>query len=87
VKTDSPNRKIKVGTQLTDSTLRRAKMLAARERKSLSDVIEDAIRIYVATRLDRSSDEPGLERFLSSPPHDLSWKETQEIMELDYFDQ
>jgi hypothetical protein len=87
MKTDSPNRKIKVGTQLTSATLQRAKMLAAQESKSLSDIIEDAIRMYVTSRLDRPSDEPGIERFLSSPPHNLTWDETREILELDYFDQ
>ena len=53
----------------------------------LSDAGEDALRIDAIARLDRLFHEPGIERFLSSPPHQLSWEETREIMELDYFDQ
>ena len=81
------NQKVKVGTQLTKATLRRAKMVAAQESKPLSEVFEEAIGMYVTSRLDPSPGEPGLERFLSSPPTNLSWDETRRIMDLDYFDQ
>jgi len=79
--------KVKVGTQLSQFTLQRAKMLAAQENNPLSEVIEKALCMYLATRLDKPTDEPCLERFLNSPPHRLSWEEFQEIMELDYYDQ
>jgi hypothetical protein len=79
--------KVKVGTQLSQFTLQRARMLAAQENTPLSEVIEKALRMYLTTRLDRPTDEPGLERFLNSPPHRLSWEEFKEIMELDYYDQ
>ncbi len=79
--------KVKVGTQLSQTTVQRAKVLAAQENTSLSEVIEKALCMYITTRLDIPSDEPGLERFLNSPPHRLSWEEFKEIMELDYYDQ
>ena len=79
--------KVKVPAQLSRFSLQRAKMLAAQENTSLSEVIEKALRMYSATHLDKSTAEPGLERFLNSPLRRLSWKEFKEIMELDYYDQ
>lgn len=79
--------KIKVGTQLSQFTVQRAKILAAQENTPLSEIIEKALCMYLSTRLDKPTDEPGLERFLNSPPHRLSWEEFKEIVELDYYDQ
>ena len=87
MKSNSPNRKVKVGTHLSGATLRRAKMLAAREGIPLADVIEQALRVHVDTRLDRAEKESGIEKFLNSPPQNLPWSEMREIMERDYFDQ
>lgn len=47
--------RIKVGTSLEESLLQQAKEAAAREGRSLNDVVEEALTLYLA-RTDRVCD-------------------------------
>jgi hypothetical protein len=46
--------KQKVGVLLEDEILRRARRQAAEERRSLSDLVQDAVESYLASRLGES---------------------------------
>ncbi|HEX9782050.1 MAG TPA: hypothetical protein VGA56_04865 [Opitutaceae bacterium] len=74
--------KIKVGTQIEENIFQQLKLAAARERRPVGEVIQDAVTVYL--RRQRKS---GLARLLEREPIKISDEQFRESMEADYFDQ
>lgn len=75
--------KIKVGTQIEENIYRQLKMAAARERRPVSELLQDAVTIYL-----RRQRKNGLARLLEREPAFLVTEEQfRESMESDFYDQ
>jgi len=74
--------KIKVGTQIEENIFQQLKLAAARERRPVGEIIQDAVTVYL--RRQRKS---GLARLLEREPIKISDEQFRESMEADYFDQ
>lgn len=75
--------KIKVGTQIEEEIYQQLKLAAARERRPLGELVQDAVTFYL--RRQRKS---GLARLLErEPAFKVSDDEHREIMEADFYDQ
>ena len=75
--------KIKVGTQIEEEIYQQLKLAAARERRPLGELVQDAVTFYL--RRQRKS---GLARLLErEPTFKVSDDEHREIMEADFYDQ
>ena len=79
--------KIKIGTQLEDDVYRDLKIAAARERRAISEVIQEAITAYLQQRAQPPGKKSGLGRLLESPPMSISDEQFRETMEADFWDQ
>jgi hypothetical protein len=79
-------RKIKIGTQMEESVFRNLKMASARERRPVSDLIQEAVAEYLA-RPSVGSTGNGLARLLSAPSFRVTRRQFRESMEADYWDQ
>lgn len=79
--------KIKVGTQLEDEIYKELKVLAAKEKVNISDLLQTAVCEYLNKKKRKPEHRAGLKRFLESPPLRVSDEQFREIMELDYYDQ
>ena len=78
--------KIKVGTQLEEEVLHELKLRAARDKKAMADIIQEAVDIYL--RDDRKTIEgrDSLLRILKNPVR-LSDEQYRGVTESDYYDQ
>lgn len=74
--------KIKVGTQIEEEIYQQLKLVAARERRPVGELVQDAVTFYL--RRQRKS---GLARLLERPTFAVSDTEHREIMEADFYDQ
>lgn len=75
--------KIKVGTQIEEDVFRQLKLAAARERRPVGELVQDAVTVYL--RRQRKS---GLARLLErEPAFKVSDAEHREIMEADFYEQ
>ncbi len=74
--------KIKVGTQIEEEVYQQLKLAAARERRPVGELVQDAVTIYL--RRQRKS---GLARLLEREPFKVSDEQFREVMEADFFDQ
>lgn len=75
--------KIKVGTQIEEEIYQQLKLVAARERRPVGELVQDAVTFYL--RRQRKS---GLARLLErSSPFAVSDAEHREIMDGDFYDQ
>ncbi len=79
--------KTKVGTVLEKEVVRQLRQRAAKEGRSMNEIISDALTNYF-----RVSDKPAEQRReavkrLCSKPFQLSPRELNEILEEDYFEQ
>ena len=79
--------KRKIGTVVDDDLYRDVKLLAAQERRRISDVVQLALHDYVQSRKRKGPLKSGLARFLEAPPFKLTDEQFRESMELDFFDQ
>ena len=79
--------KRKIGTVVDDALYHEVKVLAARERRRISEVVETALNDYVHRAKRKHPLRTGLSRFLDSPPFNLTDEQFRESLELDYFDQ
>lgn len=75
--------KRKFGTVLEEDVIRKVKSVAYEMDMPISDVVAEAVRCY---GVDRSQAREAFER-LDSNPIPLSWKEVQEIEEIDIWEQ
>lgn len=75
--------KIKVGTRIEAELYQQLKLAAARERRTVSELIQDAVILYLGRQ-----PKNGLTRFLErGPAFNVSDAELREIMEADFYDQ
>jgi hypothetical protein len=75
--------KIKVGTQIEEDIYQQLKLAAARERRPLGELVQDAVTVYL-----RRQRKTGLARLLDrEPAFKVSEEEHREIMEADFYDQ
>lgn len=79
--------KIKLGTQLEEEVYRNLKVAAAREKRAIGDVIQEAVATYLQRQSHPRGRKSGLARLLESPPLALSNEQFRETMEADFFDQ
>ena len=79
--------KIKIGTQLEAEVYQDLKLAAAREKRAISAVIQDAIAAYLQQQAQPRGRKSGLARLLESPPMNISDEQFRETMEADFWDQ
>ena len=79
--------KIKIGTQLEEEVFRDLKVVAARENKPISELIQVAVVTYLHRQNQPSAEKSGLRRFLERPPLQISDEQFQETLDADYYDQ
>lgn len=77
--------KIKIGTQMDEAVFRRLKMLSARERRPVADVLQEAVAEYLAR--PRHGSSRGLARLLDSAPFRVTDRQFRDSMEADFWDQ
>ena len=78
--------KINVGIQLEQEVFTELKVAAARQQRSISDLIEHALTDYLR-RGQVGPGKSGLARLLAREPFKLTHKQFRKSLELDYFDQ
>ena len=74
--------KIKVGTQIEDGIYQQLKQAAARERRPVGELVQDAVTGYL--RRQRKS---GLGRLLERVPFKITDEQFRVSMEADFYDQ
>jgi len=75
--------KIKVGTQIEEEIYQQLKLTAARERRPVGELVQDAVTFYL--RRQRKS---GLARLLErGPAFAVTDEQFKESMESDFYDQ
>ncbi len=79
--------KIKIGTQLEDEVYQDLKVAAAREKRAIGEVIQEAIAAYLRQQERPHGRKSGLARLLESPPMNISDEQFRETMEADFWDQ
>jgi hypothetical protein len=79
--------KIKVGTQVERETYQNLKIAAARERRAISEIIQEAIEDYLQQHSEGEKRAPGLARLLEPDPLRLTSKQIRESLTADFFDQ
>jgi predicted transcriptional regulator len=79
--------KIKIGTQLEEEVYHGLKVVAAREKRAISEVIQEAISAYLQRQAQPHGKKSGLARLLESPPLNISDEQFRETMEADFWDQ
>jgi hypothetical protein len=80
--------KVKIGTILEDEVVQKLKELSARERRPMSDIIQEAVVSHMQTGGGRKMDLrlAAFKRFCSAS-FNLSREDWKEIMEEDYYEQ
>jgi hypothetical protein len=79
--------KIKIGTQLEEKIYLDLKVAAARERRAIGELIQDAIATYIQQQSQPRGKKSGLARLLESPHMQISDQQFLETMEADFWDQ
>lgn len=79
--------KTKVGTILEDEVVRQLRQFSAKENRSISEVIEEALRKYFAGGLKPRDQRLLAVEKLCSAPFKLSSEELEEIIDEDYYGQ
>lgn len=75
--------KIKIGTQIEAETYQQLKLAAARERRPVGELFQDAVTHYL-----RRQQKNGLMRLLErGPVFNVTDEQFRESMESDYYDQ
>lgn len=77
-----------IEAQVDETLFEKLKVLAARQRRSIDEIIEAALTDYVNRRERKSGRRSGLLRFLESrPTPNLTSEQLRETMEADFYDQ
>ena len=79
--------KIKIGTQLEEEVYQDLKVAAAREKRAISEVIQEALTAYLQHQAQPPGKRSGLARLLEADPLRLTPDQLRETMETDFFDQ
>ena len=85
-KTKQKNNKVKIGLVIDSALLQKVKERAVRDSRTISDIIQDALRNY--NELDHQDIKHRVEaaRRFCSRPFNLSRAEIEEIMDEDIYD-
>ncbi len=79
--------KVKIGTILDEDIVQQLRELAAKERRSMNAIINDALMLFFHSRKKtRERRRMAVER-LCSRPFNISSSEVNEILQEDYFEQ
>jgi metal-responsive CopG/Arc/MetJ family transcriptional regulator len=79
--------KIKIGTQLEEEVYQDLKVAAAREKRAINEVIQEAIAAYLQQQTQPRGKKSGLALLLVADPLRLTQEQFRESMEADFFDQ
>jgi len=79
--------KVKVGTQLEDEVYRELKVVAAREKRPISDIIQHALTDFLQRARARANENPAWPGSWNAKPLKVTDEQFREALELDYFDQ
>ena len=79
--------KQKIGTIVEADVLRRAKRQAVDEGRPLSDLIHDALDLYLTAKLPPADRREGAYRLFCEQPMAVSLEDFQEILQADVWDQ
>ena len=79
--------KIKIGTQIEDEVYQDLKIAAAREKRAISEIIQNAVTDYLQRKRRKAPHRSGLLRFLESPAFKITDEQFRETMEADFYDQ
>ena len=79
--------KRKIGTQVEEALFDEVRVLAARERRPIGEIVEAALNDYVERSKEKTPVKSGLRRFLESPDFNLTDEQFRETMEADFYDQ
>lgn len=79
--------KIKVGTQIEEDIYQELKLVAAREKRPINELIQDAVAGYIRKAQPHKQRKSGLSRLLEREPIKVNDAQFREIMQLDYHDQ
>ena len=79
--------KTKVGTVLDKEVVQQLRERAAKEGRSMNEIIYDALTRYFQSSSQMSDERRAAVERLCSRPFQLSIQELNEIIEEDYFDQ
>jgi len=79
--------KIKIGTQLEEEVYQNLKIAAAREKRAIGEVIQDAVATYLLDKGRSRRGKSGLARLLESRPLNITDEQFREAMAVDYWDQ
>lgn len=79
--------KTKVGTVLDQNIVRKLREQSAKEGRSMSEIIYDALDHYFQSNKKQNDLRREAVERLCTKPFQLSWQELNEILEEDYFEQ
>ena len=79
--------KQKIGTIVEADVLRRAKRQAVDEGRPLSDLIHDALDLYLTAKLPPADRREAAYRLFCEQPMVVSFEDFQEILQTDVWDQ
>jgi len=79
--------KVKVGTQLEDTVYEQLKVAAAKEKRPIGEIVQDALADYLQRQKRRPALKLGLQRLLESDPLNITSEQLRESMEADFYDQ
>ena len=79
--------KVKIGTQIEEQIYQDLKVVAAREKVPISELIQSAVAAYLSRQARKDERRSGLQRFLDAPPMRISDEDLQVILEADYYEQ
>ena len=79
--------KRKIGTVVDGDLYRDVKLLAAQERRRISEVVQFALHDYVRRSKSCAADRVGLARLLEPDPLHLTPEQFKASMDSDFFDQ
>ena len=72
---------------MEDEVYRQLKILAARDNRHISDIIQHALTDFLQRNKGTRQRKTGLARLLERAPLKATNEQFREVMELDYFDQ
>jgi hypothetical protein len=79
--------KIKIGTQIEEDVYHNLKVAAAREKRAVGEVIQEAITAYLRQHATSGGRNSGIARLLEADPLRLTPEQIRASMETDFFDQ
>jgi hypothetical protein len=79
--------KVKFGTQLEDSVYEQLKVTAAKEKRSIGEIVQQALADYLQRARPGRGRKTGLSRLLARDPLKISESQFRTSMEEDFYEQ